>query len=63
MFNLLVKLVSDEIEIGFCRIIADRILDSLRQLVDRKLIPDDVVVQILCRVEHLIKLCFEAIRN
>ena len=38
--------------------------DFLRQLVDRKLIPDDVVIQVLvqCR-EHLIKRTFEAIKG
>ena len=55
MFNLLVKLGFKEIEIGFPA--ASQIeYDFLRQLVERKLIPDDVVVQVLtqCR-EHLIK--------
>ncbi len=38
--------------------------DFLRQLVDRQLIPDDVVVQVLvqCR-EHLIKRTFEALKG
>lgn len=61
MFNLLVKLGFKEIEIGFPA--ASQIeFDFLRQLIDRKLIPDDVVVQVLvqCR-EHLIKRTFEAI--
>ena len=63
MFNLLVKLGFKEIEIGFPA--ASQIeFDFLRQLVDRKLIPDDVVVQILCQCrEHLIKRSFEAIRG
>ena len=50
MFNLLVKLGFKEIEIGFPA--ASQIeYDFLRQLVERKLIPDDVVVQVLtqCR--------------
>ena len=62
-FNLLVKLGFKEIEIGFPS--ASQIeFDFLRQLVDRKLIPDDVVVQVLvqCR-EHLIKRTFEAIEG
>ena len=52
-----------EIEIGFPA--ASQIeFDFLRQLVDRKLIPDDVVVQILCQCrEHLIKRSFEAIKG
>ena len=63
MFNLLVKLGFKEIEIGFPA--ASQIeFDFLRQLVERKLIPDDVVVQVLvqCR-EHLIKRTFEAIQG
>lgn len=63
MFNLLVKLGFKEIEIGFPA--ASQIeYDFLRQLVDRKLIPDDVVVQVLvqCR-EHLIKRTFEALEG
>ncbi len=63
MFNLLVKLGFKEIEIGFPA--ASQIeFDFLRQLVERKLIPDDVQVQVLvqCR-EHLIKRTFEAIRG
>lgn len=61
MFNLLVKLGFKEIEIGFPA--ASQIeYDFLRQLVERKLIPDDVVIQVLvqCR-EHLIKRTFEAL--
>ena len=63
MFNLLVKLGFKEIEIGFPA--ASQIeFDFLRQLVDRKLIPDDVVVQVLCQCrEHLIKRSFEAIQG
>ncbi|MDF2586423.1 MAG: leuA [Anaerocolumna sp.] len=60
-FNLLVKLGFKEIEVGFPS--ASQIeFDFLRQLVDRRLIPDDVVVQVLvqCR-EHLIKRTFEAL--
>lgn len=63
MFNLLVKLGFKEIEIGFPA--ASQIeYDFLRQLVERKLIPDDVVVQVLtqCR-EHLIKRTFDAIQG
>ena len=63
MFNLLVKLGFKEIEIGFPA--ASQIeYDFLRQLVERKLIPDDVVVLVLtqCR-EHLIKRTFDAIQG
>ena len=62
-FNMLVKLGLKEIEIGFPA--ASQIeYDFLRQLVERKLIPDDVRVQVLvqCR-EHLIKRTFEAIQG
>ena len=54
MFNLLVKLGFKEIEVGF----------PAATLVDRKLIPDDVEVQVLvqCR-EHLIKRTFEALKG
>ncbi len=61
MFNLLVKLGFKEIEVGFPA--ASQIeYDFLRTLVDRKLIPDDVEIQVLvqCR-EHLIKRTFEAL--
>lgn len=63
LFNLLVKLGFKEIEVGFPA--ASQIeYDFLRQLVDRKLIPDDVVIQVLvqCR-EHLIKRTFEALKG
>ncbi len=63
MFNLLVKLGFKEIEIGFPS--ASQIeYDFLRQLVDRNLIPDDVVVQVLvqCR-EHLIERTFESLKG
>ena len=63
MFNLLLKLGFKEIEVGFPA--ASQIeYDFLRQLVERKLIPDDVVIQVLvqCR-EHLIKRTFEAIQG
>ena len=47
-FNLLVKLGFKEIEIGFPS--ASQLeYDFLRTLVDRKMIPDDVRVQILCQ--------------
>lgn len=62
-FNLLVKLGFKEIEVGFPS--ASQIeYDFLRQLVERKLIPDDVVVQVLvqCR-EHLIERTFEALKG
>lgn len=62
-FNLLVKLGFKEIEVGFPS--ASQIeFDFLRQLVDRKLIPDDVVIQVLvqCR-DHLIERTFESLEG
>ncbi len=62
-FNYLIKLGFKEIEIGFPA--ANQIeFDFLRQLVDRRMIPDDVVVQVLtqCR-EELIDRTFEAIEG
>ena len=62
-FNMLVQLGFKQIEIGFPS--ASQIeFDFLRQLVDRKLIPDDVMVQVLvqCR-EHLLKRTFEALEG
>ncbi len=63
MFQFLIQLGFKEIEIGFPA--ASQIeFDFLRQLVERKLIPDDVVVQVLtqCR-EELIDRTFEAIEG
>lgn len=63
MFNLLVKLGFKEIEVGFPS--ASQIeYDFLRELVDRNLIPDDVVIQVLvqCR-RHLIEKTFEALKG
>lgn len=62
-FNYLVKLGFKEIEIGFPA--ASQIeFDFLRQLVDRKMVPDDVVVQVLtqCR-EELVDRTFESIKG
>ncbi len=62
-FDFLVKLGFKEIEIGFPA--ASQIeYDFLRQLVDRKLIPDDVYVQVLtqCREEQ-IERTFESIEG
>lgn len=63
MFQYLIKMGFKEIEIGFPA--ASQIeFDFLRQLVDRKLIPDDVLVQVLtqCR-EELIDRTFESIQG
>ncbi|MBP3459471.1 MAG: 2-isopropylmalate synthase [Lachnospiraceae bacterium] len=63
MFQFLIQLGFKEIEIGFPA--ASQIeFDFLRQLIDRKMIPDDVCVQVLtqCR-EELIDRTFEAIEG
>ncbi len=63
MFQYLIKLGFKEIEIGFPA--ASQIeFDFLRQLVDRKMIPDDVKVQVLtqCR-EELIEKTFDSIEG
>ena len=63
MFQYLIKLGFRDIEIGFPA--ASQIeFDFLRQLVDRKLIPNDVRVQVLtqCR-EELIDRTFESIQG
>ncbi len=63
MFQYLIKLGFREIEIGFPA--ASQIeFDFLRQLADRKMIPEDVRVQVLtqCR-EELIERTFESIRG
>ena len=63
MFRLLVEMGFKEIEIGFPA--ASQIeFDFLRQLDERRLIPDDVTVQVLtqCR-EHLIQRTFESIQG
>ena len=63
MFQFLIGLGFKEIEIGFPA--ASQIeYDFLRQLIDRRLIPDDVVVQVLtqCR-EELIERTFESIEG
>ena len=63
MFQYLIKLGFREIEIGFPA--ASQIeYDFLRQLVDRKMIPEDVWVQVLtqCREEQIEK-TFESIKG
>ena len=62
-FQYLIKMGFKEIEVGFPA--ASQIeFDFLRQLIERRLIPDDVYVQVLtqCR-EELIDRTFEAIKG
>ena len=63
LFALLLKLGFKEIEVGFPS--ASKVeFDFLRRLVDDKLIPDDVTVQVLVQArEHLIARTFEALKG
>jgi 2-isopropylmalate synthase len=63
LFNLLVAIGFKEIEIGFPA--ASQIeFDFIRRLIDEKLIPEDVTVQVLVQArEELIHRTFEAVRG
>ena len=62
-FNLLVEIGFKEIEVGFPAA-SETEYAFLRALIDRKLIPDDVTIQVLTQArEHIIKKTFEAIRG
>ncbi len=63
LFTLLLKLGFKEIEVGFPS--ASKVeFNFLRRLVDDKLIPDDVTVQVLVQArEHLIAKTFEALKG
>ncbi|MFA6196140.1 MAG: 2-isopropylmalate synthase [Sulfurimonas sp.] len=63
LFTLLLKLGFKEIEVGFPS--ASKVeFDFLRRLVDDKLIPDDVTIQVLVQArEHLIAKTFEALQG
>ena len=63
LFALLLKLGFKEIEVGFPS--ASKVeFDFLRRLVEDKLIPDDVTVQVLVQArEHLIAKTFEALKG
>lgn len=63
LFNLLLKLGFKYIEVGFPS--ASQVeFDFLRKLVDDKLIPDDVTIQVLVQArEHLIARTFEALEG
>jgi 2-isopropylmalate synthase len=63
MFELLVKMGYKEIEVGFPSA-SQMDFDFVRMLIDEKLIPDDVVIQVLTQArEHLIARTFEAIKG
>ncbi|MFA5460684.1 MAG: 2-isopropylmalate synthase [Sulfurimonas sp.] len=63
LFALLLKIGFKEIEVGFPS--ASKVeFDFLRRLVDDKLIPDDVTIQVLVQArEHLIERTFEALKG
>ena len=61
LFKLLVEVGFKEIEVGFPAA-ADVEYNFLRHLVDNKLVPEDVTVQILTQArEHLIRKSFDAL--
>ena len=63
MFDLLVKMGFKEIEVGFPSA-SQTDYDFLRELIDGKLIPDDVTIQVLTQSrDELIDKTFEAIRG
>ena len=63
LFTLLLKLGFKEIEVGFPSASAVE-FDFLRRLVDDKLIPDDVTIQVLVQArEHLIAKTFESLKG
>ena len=60
-FKLLVEIGFKEIEVGFPAA-SETEYNFLRTLIDRKLIPDDVTVQVLTQArEHIIRKTFEAV--
>jgi 2-isopropylmalate synthase len=63
MFDLLVRLGFKEIEVGFPAA-SQTELDFTRELIEGKLIPDDVTIQVLTQSrEELIRKTFEAIKG
>jgi 2-isopropylmalate synthase len=62
-FDLLVGIGFKEIEIGFPS--ASQVeFDFARELIEKKLIPDDVAIQVLCQCrEHLVARTFESIKG
>ena len=62
-FNMLVKVGFKEIEVGFPAA-SETEFAFMRALIDRKMIPSDVTVQVLTQArEHIIKKTFEAVKG
>ena len=60
MFQLLVEMGYKEIEVGFPSA-SQTDFDFVREIIEKKLIPDDVTIQVLVQArEHLIRRTFEA---
>ena len=63
MFQLLVKMGYKEIEVGFPSA-SQTDFDFVRELIEKDLIPDDVVIQVLTQArEHLIERTYESIKG
>lgn len=63
MFNLLVSMGYKEIEVGFPSA-SQTDFDFVRQLIEEKLIPDDVTIQVLTQArDHLIERTYESIKG
>ena len=63
MFQLLVKMGYKEIEVGFPSA-SQTDFDFVRKIIDEKLIPDDVIIQVLTQArENLIARTYEAIKG
>ena len=62
-FEMLVEIGFKEIEVGFPAA-SETEYEFMRALIERKMIPDDVTVQVLTQArEHIIKKTFEAIKG
>lgn len=62
-FKMLVEIGFKEIEVGFPAA-SDTEYRFLRELIERKMIPDDVTIQVLTQArEHIIKKTFEAVKG
>jgi 2-isopropylmalate synthase len=63
MFKLLVKMGYKEIEVGFPAA-SQTDFDFIRKIIDEKLIPDDVIIQVLTQARKpLIERTFESIKG